>query len=389
MIENTLLILLLILGFGLLIPELLKKFRLPFVTLIILAGAITGPSGFNYVQPNEIINFFGFLGMAFLMLLAGLETNIAKLTHAKTKILIMAGLSGGIPFTMGLVITKLFGYDWITSTLIGIVFISSSVAVIIPSLRESKVFHKEFGQLVLAAILTADIASLLALSFIFQNTDRIANLPLQFYFVLLFATIPLFFYVAPRFYRYAVKKRFFHDEGNERQLRFVIIVLAAALALFALLGVHPIIASFLTGLALSGVIKRDPADNLRSKLHTLGYGLFVPVFFFLVGTEMDLTLLKHFDIDNILMLLLIVGLLLSKLGSGYLAGRLVKLRSREAWLFGAISIPQLTTTLAVTYTAAALGLLDSVLVTSIILIAIISTFIGPMLVSYLAHKKLS
>jgi len=49
-IENTLLVLLLILSLGLIIPELFRKFRLPFITIIILLGAIFGPNGLNYFE---------------------------------------------------------------------------------------------------------------------------------------------------------------------------------------------------------------------------------------------------------------------------------------------------------------------------------------------------
>ncbi|MBU0466152.1 MAG: cation:proton antiporter, partial [Nanoarchaeota archaeon] len=138
--------------------------------------------------------------------------------------------------------------------------------------------------------------------------------------------------------------------------------------------------------SLSKVVKKDKSGVLYTKLHTLGYGLFVPIFFFIVGMEMDISLLKHFDITNILMISLISGLIISKIVSGYLAGRIVKLSKKDSLLYGSISITQLTTTLAVTYAAASLGLLDSVLVTSIILLSIITTFLGPLLVSFISKR---
>lgn len=184
-----------------------------------------------------------------------------------------------------------------------------------------------------------------------------------------------------------LQKRLSADEGYERQLRFVIITLVAVIIFFSFLGAHPILAAFLAGLSLSGVVFHGKSKILKSKLHTMGYGLFIPVFFFVVGMEIDVSLLRQFDITNVMMISLILGLMLSKIASGYIAGRLVKLSKRDSMLFGSISITQLTTTLAVTYAASSMGLLDSALVTSIVLLAIITTVVGPVLTSYIGSLE--
>ncbi|MBU4351698.1 MAG: cation:proton antiporter [Nanoarchaeota archaeon] len=384
-IENTLLLLLFVLALGLIIPELFKRFRIPLLTLIILAGAITGPHGLNYVKPDDTINFFGFLGMAFLMFMTGLETDITRLSKSKNKIVIMALLNALIPFCVGLIITKLFGYSWIVSILIGIVFISSSVAIIISSLKENKSISQDVAQLILSAVIVADIVSLIALGFIFQTTSKVTSLPLPVYFIILIASILALFRIVPIISKKIIQKKLSEDKGYERQLRFVIIILVGVIIYFSFLGAHPILASFLAGLSLSGAIFYNKSKILNSKLHTMGYGLFIPVFFFVIGMEMDISLLKEFDLRNIMMISLILGLIISKFVSGYLAGRIVKLSKKNSMLFGSISITQLTTTLAVTYAASSIGLLDSVLVTSIVLLSIITTLIGPILTSYISH----
>ena len=386
-VENTLLILLLVLAIGLMIPELFKKFRIPLITLIILAGSITGPKSLNYVTVDETISFFGFLGMAFLMFMAGLETDITKLSKSKYKIAMMAFLNGAIPFTVGLLITKFFGYSWTVSFLIGIVFISSSVAVIVSTLKSNKSISHEVAQLILSSVMLTEIVSLIALGFIFQSTSKITALPLPLYFIVLILSIVSLFIILPALSKKIMQRKLSKDDGSERQLRFVIIVLVSVILYFSALGAHPILAAFLAGLSLSSVIITNKQNRLLTKLHTMGYGLFIPVFFFVVGMEMDVSLLREFDIRNILMISLILGLIFSKLFSGYFAGRVVKLSKKDSMLFGSISITQLTTTLAVTYAASAIGLLDSLLVTTIVLLSIISTLVGPMLVSYISNMK--
>jgi Kef-type K+ transport system membrane component KefB len=385
-VDVTLLILLVILSLGLIIPELFKRFKLPLITVLILLGAFLGPNGLKYVGATETIEFFGFLGLTFLMLMAGIETNISKVKQFKKKVFLMALLNGLIPFGVGFLITRYFGYPLITSLLVGIVFISSSVAIIVPTLKSVRLFNKNEGQLILASVLIADIVSLIVLGFIFQRISPVTKLPLLLYYVILFISIILLFIYIPKISRFAMRK-FSEDLGYERQLRLVLVISIALLAYFSILGVHPILAAFLAGLMLSGIIRKDKSGIINSKIHTLGYGIFVPVFFFIVGMEMDISLFKHFNITNILMISLIFGLISSKFISGYIAGRIVKLSKRNSLVFGSISIVQLTTTLAVTFAAASLDLLDNILVTSIILISIISVLLGPLLVSYIAKKR--
>jgi len=383
--ETTLIVLLVILSLGLLIPELFKKFRLPLVTILILLGAFLGPNGLKYIEPNEIIEFLGFLGMTFLMLMAGVETNLAKVKKFKSKVIIMSVLNGIIPFVVGVSITKYFGYDLITSLIVGIVFVSSSVAIIVPSLKAVNIFDKKIGQLILSSVLLADIVSLIALGFIFQTISPITKLPLPLYYVILITSIFSLFIFIPKISRLAFRK-ISDDIGYERKIRFIMVITLFSLVFFSLLGVHPILTAFLVGLTLSGFIHHDKTGIIYSKIHTLGYGLFIPIFFFVVGMEMDLSLFRKFDVSDILMIALIFGLILSKFLSGLLAGKIVKLSKKDSLTFGTISIVQLTTTLAVTFAASSLGLLDNAIITSIILLSIITTIIGPIAVSYIVKR---
>lgn len=377
-----------ILTLGLIIPEVLKRISFPIISLIILAGAVFGPNGFNYVGLDPTIEFLGFLGMTFLMLMAGLDTDLARLQTSKMKITIMVLMNGLIPFMVGFGIIRYFGYDMTSSLLVGIIFISSSVAIIIPYLDNNKIIEGGNAQIILASVLVADVISLILLGILFQNIQPITTLPLPLYFLYLFLSIPLLFYFIPRLSDYVLRKRFTTSGAFEQRLRFVLVVVMGTLVFFTILGVHPILGAFLAGLSLSGIVRKDESGILHAKLHTLGYGMFVPTFFFIVGMDLDLALLKQFDFTNVIMISVIFGLILSKLITGYAAGRFVDFSHKDSLLFGSISITQLTTTLAVTYAAASLNLLDSVLVTSIILLAVISTFLGPLLASYVSSKQL-
>jgi Kef-type K+ transport system membrane component KefB len=384
--EGTLAILLVILTLGLLVPEIFRRFNIPFITIVILAGALIGPYGLNYIQPNEIISFFGFLGMTFLLLMAGLETKVEKVYKYRKKIAMMAFLNGLIPFLVGLTIARIFGYSWLASLLVGTIFISSAIAIIIPSLKSAKLFEKNVGQVMLTSILAVDVMGLIIFGIIFQSISTNPTLPFEFFIVLLFASIAALFFFTPTISKYLLRTRAANETQHESQLRFVIVFAIGALVLFSWIGVHPILAAFLVGLSLSFSLPKDRSRVIEGKLHTLGYGLFIPVFLFVIGMEMNLRILARFDITNLLMVSIVFGLIISKFASGYVAGRMVKFSHKHALSFGSATMIKLTTTLAISYAAFSAGIFDTVLVTSMIILTMVTTFLGPLAVNYINRE---
>lgn len=68
---NILLVLGVIFFFGLIVPQFFKKIQLSFAASVIIIGSVLGPHGFDYIQPDDTMKLFGFLGETFHMLLAG------------------------------------------------------------------------------------------------------------------------------------------------------------------------------------------------------------------------------------------------------------------------------------------------------------------------------
>jgi len=384
-VESSLLTLLIVLAFGLVAPKVLKGLHLPFISVLILAGALFGPHGLGYVQNNDILAFFGFLGMTFLMLMAGLETRTGLLMKNKGRVLIMALLNGGVPFMVGFFITYSFGYSILASFLIGIVFISSSVAVIVPTLQNVGAFGKREGQLILSAVLVTDVVSLISLGIILQKVQPITHLPFFIYIPLLLISIFALFFIIPKLADKGIKL-YFTEDTYEARVRFIFVLTLAILLYFAALGVHPILGAFLAGLVFSSAVHHLKQKDLRQSIHTLGYGIFIPIFFFIIGTEMDFSLFFGSDARGLITILLVFGLIVSKVVSGFIAAKIVGFKNKAAKVYGTISMTQLTTTLATTYAAASLGILDSLLVTSIILISIVTTILSPVVVNLIVRK---
>ena len=377
---NDLLIFLIILLAGIFFSQVFKRLHLPYVLALIVAGIVIGPLGLNLISLTPTMLFLGSIGAIFLMFIAGLEVKINYLSSIWKKIGLCALLNGGIPGFVGFAVTYFFGYGILTSILVGIIFVSSSIAVIIPSLQEKGLIGTDFGSVIVGSVVIEDIASLLFLSILLQTTDPTTNLPLPIFIIVVLASVLMIRYFLPK-----IEVSFFSKarKGVEERVQFVFISLIAVALFFELLGIHAIVAGFLVGLVLSKTIKNKPVE---SKLHVLSFGVFIPIFFLEVGIETNLTVFLQASSAIFLSLAVVVGLLFSKIVSGYLCGRLMGFSPKERWLFGVASTPQLSTSLAVAFTALERGLIDSSLQVSIVLLSVTTVLVAPIVIGFLTKQ---
>ncbi len=110
----------------------------------------------------------------------------------------------------------------------------------------------------------------------------------------------------------------------------------------------------------------------------MSYGIFIPVFFVIVGFNTDMSVFLNGGGTLGLVLVILLGSIVAKYGSGWLGARLSGFNAHEARVVGIATVPQLSTTLAVVYTAVELGILRSDLITSMVILSIVTTAIAPL-----------
>lgn len=351
-----------------------RRFHLPWVLALIAAGVVMGPFGLELVEKNSTIDFLGKIGLIFLMFMAGLETKLSSFKEFRHDIAWLSILNAAIPFAAGYLIGIFFGFEPIASVLLGIIFMSSSIAVIIPTLESTGIINTKLGRSIVSATILEDIASLIFLSILLQTLDPITILPLPSFYVLLAIILVAFRYGLPKLRELIPIRR---DEKDlfESEVRIIIAMLIGVVVTFELLGLHPIIAGFFAGLVLSDSIK---SDILIEKLRTIAYGIFIPVFFVVIGMETDIGIVSQGLATLGLVGAIIFGSMATKLFSGWLGARMNGYRNRDALTVGVATIPQLSTTLAVVFTAVELGLLPNELVTSMVILSIVTTITAPL-----------
>jgi Kef-type K+ transport system membrane component KefB len=165
------------------------------------------------------------------------------------------------------------------------------------------------------------------------------------------------------------------------------VILIGSVILLELIGVHAIVGGFIVGLILSSAID---IPELGAKIRSLGYALFIPIFFLSVGAslEFDATVQGSDFVRNLIVLG--IALVSSKVLSGYIASRVVGYSPLESLFAGWATTPQLSTTLAVAFTAGALGVISSSTTAILIIISMATTFVAPILlreIATLINKK--
>lgn len=372
----------LILTAALIFPAVLRELHVPWVVTLIIAGLCLGPSALNIVNQSPELAFLGEIGLIFLMFIAGLETNLSRLKSTEKESLTIAFFNGMVPFISGFILSMYFGFDLVTSAIVGIILMSSSAVVSVPSLEKFGLIEKKVGTTVLGSTVIQDLISLLMVGVIMQYVNPDTALPLHYFIIALVLSVIAFSYAVDY-----LKSVFKYEEGLnqrfEKELRTVIAILIGAVAFYELIGLEPIVAGFITGLFLSDTLKNE---QVISKIHTLGYGLLIPVFFIQVGAEINLQ--EVASTQTLVMTTAIVFTsVIAKYSSGFIVSRKLGFDKYDSSVIASTSVPQLSTTLAVIYLGAQNQILPEILKGPLIGLVTVTTLIGPSIINYTLFKK--
>lgn len=362
---------------------LFNRMKIPWVVALIVGGIMIGPHGFGFIEPDATLNFIAQIGLVFLMFMAGLETRLSDVTNLKGKIAIIASLSGLIPALTGFLIGMAFGYSLTTAALLGVIFMASSVALLIPIFQAQKVFDSQLGKVIIGSAILVDTTALILLSFLLKIFESGMDLFAFLFYPLIFIALVLFAKIIPKlrwltFTDYAEEHDLF-----EKELRFVILILIGLVVIFELVGLHSIIAGFFAGLVLSQSME---SKILKAKLHAISYGFFIPAFFIVVGANTNISIFRDADAAVILAASIIAGSIASKFFSGWLGGRLTRFTNQESVFLGISTTPSLSTTLAVAFLGFGQGIFDEALLTSIVALSLATSMSAPIIVNRLGGK---
>ena len=263
-----------------------KKLKQPLVLGYIVAGALTGPyiTFIPTVSNIESVEFWGKIGVVFLLFGLGLEFSFKKLKKVGGPGFITVFTEVVMMFCMGILVGRVLGWSWVSAIFLGGMLSISSTSIIIKAFDDMGVKNKKFTQMVFGALVVEDLVAILILVLLpalvlsknfngVELADKVANLAL---FLLLWFTGGVFF--IPTIFRKL--KKLLSDE--------TIIVVSLGLCLMMVVitikaGISEALGAFVMGSILSGTIQSEQIVKMTKPIKDF----FGAIFFVSVGMLVD------------------------------------------------------------------------------------------------------
>jgi Kef-type K+ transport system membrane component KefB len=264
---------------------------LPSVVLELALGIVVGPSVLGWAHIDAPVEVLSLLGLAFLLLLAGLEIDFELL---RGRLLRVAVLGFAVSFALALAVALLLDAAGVVRSplLLAMMLSATSLGVVIPVLKDSGEASSDFGQIVIAAASIADVATVVLLSLFFSEKSSSVGVKLVLLgcFVLLVAGAAVAVARVGRSLRVSAALVRLQDTSAQIRVRGAFALLALFVVAAERFGVEAILGAFIAGAVLK-LIDTDRAmthPRFRAKLEAAGFGIFEPFFFVTSGVRFDL-----------------------------------------------------------------------------------------------------
>ncbi|MEW6978104.1 monovalent cation:proton antiporter family protein [Bacillus pumilus] len=376
-------------------PILLHRFKLtiPVVVAEIIMGLIIGKSGFQLVVEHDAwLDTLSMLGFIFLMFLSGLEIDFSSFESKKKARELPNGLKEPNTFKAATIIflgvfciSFILSYAFVLAGFIENAFLMTliistiSLGVVVPTLKEEKLMQTNIGQIILLVAVIADLVTMILLA-VFSSIygDGTGNMWLL---LLLFAA-GILLYLFGRVFK--TKSIFQSMSKGTVQIgtRAIFTLIIVLVALSESLGAENILGAFLAGVLVSLL---SPNKELVQQLDSFGYGFLIPIFFVMVGVDLNIWALFKDPTIMIMIPLLFIALLLSKL---------IPILYLKKWydmkkVIGSGFL--LTSTLSLVIAAATigerLGVIDHKMSGALILVAVLTSILTPVWFKVLFKKE--
>ena len=385
------------------VPLILFRFKrvsVPIVVGEIIAGILLGRSGLKLAVSGEpILDFLAELGLVFLMFLSGMEIDFSSLGLSDL------GKRNGKkrepgPLQLGILsflITLLFSavMGWVLYKMdlvrdpwmMGLILSTTSLGVVVPVLKENGLIGGKYGQTLLIAALIADFATMILITVEVAILSKGLTLD-----VLLISVLFMAFIFVYRMFKLSFKRvkalRVALEELSSAtaqiKVRMSIAIMLVFVVLAESLGTEVILGAFLAGVMIS-LLSTQADRDVSEQLETIGYGFIIPIFFIMVGVDLNFSALFASPKAILLVPLLLVAAVIVKLLSS-LVFRLT-FTVREALAGGVLLSSRLSLIIAAVAIGTRLNVISEAVNAAIILVAVITVTFSPLIFNRLIPRQ--
>ncbi|NVK26712.1 MAG: cation:proton antiporter [Flavobacteriia bacterium] len=330
----------------------------------------------KFMQHARYALLFSSIGVILLLFMVGLETKTSEMLGMGRPAMIVAVIGVALPFLFGYLITLVLMPDVSNNTAIfvGATLGATSIGITARVFKDSNALHLKESKLVLGAAVIDDILGLVLLAVV-TGIVTSGEFNLTELLIILGKAIG-FLVVIYLFERYAIRKTInvFAKFAGKRTFLFFPVALLMLLAWTAdAIGLATIVGAFAAGMVIQEKYFENvklPHQDIEDLVGPIEE-IFAPIFFVMMGFQVDVT--AFLDIDIVLMGLGITAVaILGKVLAGFFTRR-----GYNKWLVGVGLIPRGEVGIIFASIGRSIGVLDDRLFAVIILVVILTTLLTP------------
>jgi Kef-type K+ transport system membrane component KefB/nucleotide-binding universal stress UspA family protein len=389
--------LILLLFFGRVLGELMSRVGQPAIFGQLLAGVLLGPSVFGALLPTlraavfpdspvlkSMIDAISQIGILLLLLLTGMETNLALMQRRRRTVISTSLIGIAVPFVFGMLLAytlpdKLIptpAARVVPALFLGTALSISSVKIVAMVLMEVGAMRRDLGQLILATAILDDTIAWVIIAVIAgiaaHGAVNLTNVAGSVGLTALFLALSLT--VGRRLVARIIRLTNDNMTIEVPVITGILLVMLVMALLTELIGVHTALGAFVAGI----LVGQSPilTEHIESELRGFIFAFFSPVFFAVAGLGMDVRTL----LDPTLFLCLVAVILVASVGKflGALAGgRLGGLTFGESVALATGLNARGSTEVIIASIGLAIGALSNQLYTMIVAMAVMTTVVMP------------
>lgn len=363
---------------------LAKKLKAPQVVGEIIAGLIIGPSILGLVDKTDFIVQMAEVGVILLMFSAGLETDLKELIKTGPLALLIATVGVFVPLAGGFVLYSCFyGFEavgtegFFRAVFIGTIMTATSVSITVQTLRELGHMKGKVGTLILSAAIIDDVIGIIVLTFVigFKNQE---SSPVT---VIINTVLFFIFAGALGFIIYKVFKLLTKKYAHTRRIPILGLALCMGLAYVAekWFGIADITGAYVAGIILCNL---KDSDYIAEKMDISSYMLFGPIFFASIGLKTQFSGMTM-EVVWFSIAFVLVALITKVIGCGVTAKLVAKYNVKDSLKVGVGMMTRGEVALIVAQKGLAVGLMDPVYFSSVIILIIVSSVTTPIIMKLL------
>lgn len=324
----------------------------------------------------QAILLFSSLGVLLLLFAVGLETSIEDMASVGRVAMLTAVIGVIAPLILGYFAAMILlpDHDPNLYLFVGATLCATSIGITARVFKDLGKIDIPEARIVLGAAVIDDILGLIILAvvagIISSGTVQFGEILLILLKSILFLGITL--YAGKKFLRRQIKVAAILDKKNLRLLfPFTLLIFLAWLS--DKIGLASIVGAFAAGLIIKEEYFNDIAnDKYKTVKHVIEpiEMIFAPIFFVIMGLQVDISAFANFDILGIALILTLIGVL-GKLISGIFA------KGLDKKIIGIGMVPRGEVGLIFASIGKGIGILDNALFSTIIIVVILTTFITP------------